>query len=74
MITAALGLLSTAFLFWSATVAGEWRSAVVGLVGFAFLVAAMITANAGLPSGSGRAEPAMLSDPAGCVAAIRLNA
>jgi hypothetical protein len=46
MITASLGILSTALLFWSATVAGEWRSAVIGIAGFAVLVAAMLTAHA----------------------------
>jgi hypothetical protein len=47
MITATLGILSTALLFWSATIAGEWRSAVIGIAGFAVLVAAMLTAHAG---------------------------
>lgn len=47
MMTATLGILSTALLFWSATVAGEWRSAVIGFAGFLVLVAAMLTAHPG---------------------------
>jgi len=50
MMTVALGFLSTGFLFWSATVAGERRSAIIGTVGFAFLVGAMVAARADRPA------------------------
>jgi hypothetical protein len=46
MMTAALGFLSTALLFWSATTAGERRSVLIGTVGFGVLVAAMVGARA----------------------------
>lgn len=46
MMTAVLGFLSTALLFWSASTAGERRSAVIGTVGFGVLVVAMVAAGA----------------------------
>ena len=66
MMTVALGFLSTAFLFWSATVAGERRSAIIGTVGFALLVAAMVAARAGRPADRQFVDPIEHVGPAVC--------